>query len=88
MDLGLFKNIRLGSKLVLQLRGEVFNVFNTVNFMGNSVSTGYGAENVVFDTGDPSTATQVLSATPPGNFGQLHAVRPPRTVQLGVRLTF
>jgi hypothetical protein len=88
MDLGLFKNIRLGSNLVLQLRGEVFNVFNTVNFVGGSVNSFYIAENVVFDTGDASTATQVLSATPPGNFGQFSAVRPPRTVQLGMRLTF
>jgi hypothetical protein len=88
MDLGLFKNIRLGSKLVLQLRGEVFNVFNTLNFEGDSVNAWYGAENVVFDTGNPVTATQVITATPPGNFGQLTAVRPPRAVQLGVRLTF
>jgi hypothetical protein len=31
---------------------------------------------------------RVLSATPPGNFGQLTAARDPRTVQLGIRLQF
>jgi len=87
-DLALYKNIRLGSRVVLQLRGEVFNVFNTVNFRGDSLNNSYSAENVVFNTGSASTATQVISATPPGNFGQFNNVRAPRTVQLGMRLTF
>jgi hypothetical protein len=72
----------------LQLRFEVFNVFNTVNFLGDSLNTGYSAEKVVFDSGDAATATKILSATPPGNFGQLTAARDPRTVQLGIRLQF
>ena len=32
VDLSLFKNIRLREKMRLQLRWEVFNVFNTPNF--------------------------------------------------------
>jgi hypothetical protein len=31
VDLGLFRDIRLGGRFVLQLRGEATNVFNTVN---------------------------------------------------------
>jgi hypothetical protein len=88
VDLALYKNIRLGSRVVLQLRGEVFNAFDRVNFVGDSINRYYSGENVVFDTGDPSTATQVISATPPGNFGQFTAAGPARAVQLGVRFTF
>jgi hypothetical protein len=88
VDLALYKNIRLGSRVVLQLRGEVFNAFDRVNFVGDSINRQYVGENVVFDTGDPSTATEIVSATPPGNFGQFTAARPARAVQLGVRLTF
>jgi hypothetical protein len=87
-DASLYKNIKLSSRVRLQLRFEVFNVFNTVNFLGYSLNTGYNVENVVFDTGDAATATRILSATPPGNFGQLTAARDPRTIQLGIRLMF
>jgi hypothetical protein len=87
-DASLYKNIRLGSRIRLQLRFEVYNVFNTVNFLGNSLNLGYNVDNVVFDTGDAATATRILSATPPGDFGQLTAARDPRTLQLGIRLTF
>ena len=87
-DAALYKNIRLGPKVKLQLRLEVFNVFNTVNFLGYSLNTGYNVENVVFDNGDAATATKIMSATPPGNFGQFTAARDPRAIQLGIRLTF
>ena len=87
-DASLYKNIRLGPRVKLQLRFEVFNVFNTVNFLGNSLNRDYNAENVVFDSGDAATATKILSAKPPGIFGQLTAARDPRTVQLGIRLQF
>jgi hypothetical protein len=87
-DASLYKNIHLGPRVKLQLRFEVFNVFNNVNFLGASLNTAYNAENVVFDTGNAATATKIISATPPGNFGQLTAARDPRTIQLGVRLAF
>jgi hypothetical protein len=87
-DASLYKNIRLGPRLKLQLRFEVFNLFDTVNFLGYSMNTGYVVDNVVFDTGNAAAATKILSATPPGNFGQLTAARDPRTIQLGIRLTF
>jgi hypothetical protein len=87
-DASLYKNIRLGPRVKLQLRFEVFNVFNNVNFLGYSLDTDYNAQNVVFDTGNPATATRIISATPQGTFGQLHKARDPRTMQLGIRLTF
>jgi hypothetical protein len=87
-DASLYKNIHLGPRVKLQLRFEVFNVFNNVNFLGYSLNTDYSAQNVVFDTGNAATATKIISATPPGTFGQLTAARDPRTMQLGIRLTF
>ena len=64
-DASLYKNIKLGSRLKLQLRFEVFNVFDTVNFLGYSLNTGYNAENVVFDTGDAATATKIIERRRP-----------------------
>ena len=88
VDLALYKNIRLGKRAKLQLRAEVFNVFDRVNFMGNSLNNTYNPANVVFDTGAGATASRIVSATPAGNFGQLTAARDPRQMQLGLRLTF
>ena len=71
----------------LQLRFEVFNLFNRDNFISDQ-SYSYNPGNVVFNSGSGSTATQILSATPAGNFGQLTNVRDPRTAQVGIRLMF
>jgi hypothetical protein len=92
-DVSIYKNIKLGGRVKLQLRAEVYNVFNTTNFLGNSLTNGgqisfYNPGNVVFNTGSGSTATKINSATPAGNFGQLTAATDPRTAQLGIRLMF
>ncbi len=87
-DASLYKNISLGPRVKLQLRFEVFNIFNTLNFQGTSLNLGYNAQNVVYDTGNAATATRVISADAPGNFGQFNLTRDERTMQLGVRLTF
>jgi len=36
LDFSLFKNIRFGEDVILQLRGEAFNIFNHTNFRGIS----------------------------------------------------
>ena len=87
-DASLYKNFKVGKNVKLQFRVEVFNLFNTVNFRGDQINLAYSAENVVFDTGNAATATRVVSATAPGNFGQLTSARDPRTMQLGLRLSF
>ncbi len=87
VDASVYKNISLGPRIKMQLRFEVFNVFNRNNFISPN-SFNYAPGSVVFDTGSGSTATQIISATPAGNFGQLTNVRDPRTAQLGIRLTF
>ncbi len=87
-DASLYKNISLGPRVKLQLRLEVFNIFNTVNFQGNTIPLAYTAQNVVYDTGSAATANRIISADPPGNFGQFTSTRDERMMQLGVRLTF
>jgi hypothetical protein len=94
-DASIYKNIKVSGKVKLQLRFEVYNIFNTTNFFGNSLTntsvpngTYYNPGNVVFDTGKGSTATKIISATPAGNFGQLTAAGDPRTAQIGIRLMF
>ncbi len=86
-DAGLYKNVRLSKKARLQLRAELFNVLDTVNFLANQ-DTLYAPESVVYDTSDPRTATRILSARPTASFGQLTQTTDARTVQLGIRLTF
>jgi hypothetical protein len=90
-DAALYKNIKVGPKVQLQLRAEVFNITNRANFLtsvdANAQYT-WTPQNVVYDTGNAATATTVVSATPAGNFGQLTRVADPRIVQLGIRLRF
>ena len=77
-------------RVKLQFRVEMYNIFNTVNFLGNSLTQGgqistYDAQNVVFNAG---LGRRIVSASRAGNFGQLTAARDPRTMQLGIRLAF
>jgi carboxypeptidase family protein len=68
VDFSLFKNIRFGERVALQLRGEAFNVFN----------------NTIFRNLAGTSKIAITSAT----FGTVNAVRDPRTIQLGAKLTF
>jgi hypothetical protein len=90
VDAALTKTINLGKKVQLQLRAEMFNVFNRTNFLSSdgNVQTNWTPENPVFDTGSATTATRVISATPAGGFGQLNRAADPRQMQLGIRLSF
>ena len=58
-DASLYKNIRLGRRVKLQLRFEVFNLFNTVNFLGNSMTNGGRS-----DTTTPRTSCSTPDRTP------------------------
>ncbi len=90
-DASLYKNIKLGPKVQLQLRAEVYNVLNTVNLFGTfggAQQTTWNPQNPVYNTGNPQTATTIVSATNPGGFGELTAAADPRVVQFGIRLRF
>jgi Carboxypeptidase regulatory-like domain len=85
-DLSLYKNIKLGGRLRMQLRFEVFNVFNTVNFL--DVNNTMNPTTVTFDAADPTNATKITGYTLPASFGQATRARDPRQAQFGIKLMF
>jgi hypothetical protein len=90
VDLAVYKNIKLGKRVQLQLRAEVFNLFDRANFLADdgNVQVNWTPQDVVFDTGNAATATRIISAVPGGGFGQLTRAADPRQAQLGLRLSF
>jgi hypothetical protein len=86
VDASLYKNIRLGPRVKAQLRFEVFNVFNRVNFVG--VNTSLNPTSATLDTGRVATATTITAFTPSGAFGQATGTRDPRQAQFGIKLSF
>ena len=85
-DLALYKNISTTNKVRLQIRFEIFNVFNRTNFL--FVNNVMNPTAVTFDTADVADATKITSFVLPANFGQATAARDPRQAQIGIRLTF
>ena len=71
-DVAMFKNIPFGETRSLQLRWEVYNVFNHTNF--RDIDAG-----LVFDVNGRQTNTR---------FGAPIAARTPRVMQAGIRFTF
>ena len=72
-DVTLFKNISLGgSARKLQLRWEIYNVFNQVQFA------------TVDSTARFDAAGNQVNA----RFGQVISTRPPRVMQIAVRFVF
>ena len=74
VDLALSKNVSLGKGPYLQLRAEVFNLFNRVN---------YAPPNSAIFIATPDGGA---SLNP--NAGQITSAGPPRQMQLGVKLVF
>ena len=52
-DFSLFKNIRFNERFRLQLRGEVFNIFNHTNFRTYNGNTTQGTYNQITAVRDP-----------------------------------
>ncbi len=88
VDLSLYKNIKLSEHAKVQLRFEVFNLFNRVNFSSQGINNILNPTGVTYDTGDPATANRITGFTPSGNFGQATATRDPRQAQFGLKLIF
>ncbi|MEM6793785.1 MAG: hypothetical protein AAF725_07365, partial [Acidobacteriota bacterium] len=87
VDLSFYKNIRLSNRFSAQLRFEIFNLTNQTNYVSGSVQNVITPTNVVLDA-PLASATRILSADLPGNFGQAQAARDPRQVQLGLKISF
>jgi hypothetical protein len=74
VDLALSKNVSLGKGSHLQLRAEVFNLFNRVN---------YAPPNSAIFIATPDGGASVNP-----NAGQITSAGAPRQMQLGVKLAF
>ncbi len=85
VDLSFYKNIRVTDSVRMQVRFEVFNVFNRDNFI--AVDTALNPSSITLDA-PVDQATTITGFTPSGSFGRAIATRDPRQVQLGLRLIF
>ncbi len=85
VDQALYKNFKLGKKVRLQVRAEVFNVFNQTQFLG--VNTAMNPTRVSLDA-PLASATRITGFELPANFGQATNARDARQAQLGVKLIF
>ena len=89
VDLSLYKNINLSKRVKAQLRFEMFNVFNHVNFLQSSgFNSTLAPLDATYDTGDPLTATKITGYTPQVGFGQATVTRDARQAQFGIKLQF
>jgi hypothetical protein len=87
-DLSIYKTIRTSNHTQMQLRLEVFNLFDRDNFLSQGMITTMNPVSVTFDTGNAATATKITGYTLPGNFGQATKTRDARQMQLGLKLLF
>jgi hypothetical protein len=76
VDLALYKNIKFGERVKAQLRFEVSNVFNRVNF--TCTNANLNPISATLDTGKQPTATQIIGFTSAGDFGQATGTRDAR----------
>jgi hypothetical protein len=87
VDLSLYKNINISKRVKAQLRFEVFNLLNRVNFLAGSLNNTFNPTTATYNA-DPAEATTVTGYTVPVGFGQASATRDPRQAQFGIKLTF
>jgi hypothetical protein len=81
-DLAFYKNIPLKSGLKLQVRWDIFNVFNNTNFLLQDLVRTMNASAVTLN----AARTQIVNSTIPGNFGQATKTRDARQMQFGFKL--
>jgi hypothetical protein len=76
VDFSIFKVFRLRERVALQLRGEIFNLFNTLNVSGPNTSANSSSLGLI-------TSTQDVGNGAPGI-----GTGAPRNVQLAAKITF
>jgi hypothetical protein len=92
-DLALFKNIKLGERREVQLRWEVYNIFNHTNFRDIDAALMYGVVQInpggssVACTAAGNTCTAVVRQTR-ATFGTPTSARSPRVMQGSIRINF
>ena len=87
-DVALLKNFRLTERSALQFRAEAFNVFNHTQFRIYDPNLGNQANNTISCYGGPNYSAGAPSCLAGASF--LHPVdaHRPRTLQLGLKLSF
>jgi hypothetical protein len=104
IDFSVAKNWQVRERFGVQLRAEMFNVFNHPNF--NGVDTGLSFGNVgasdfpggagadpcngatYISTADGTTKRSQCGLPANGNFGRMSGNRGPREIQFGIKLSF
>jgi Carboxypeptidase regulatory-like domain/TonB-dependent Receptor Plug Domain len=90
-DIAFFKNIPMGEKRALQLRWEVYNIFNHANFRDIDAALAYGLVVANPSPGTACSATNVCTASfqqTNTRFGAVIAARTPRVMQASIRFNF
>ena len=87
VDLSFYKQIYFGDRFNVELRFEIFNIFDEVNVIGQSVDRVFGA-GVELDGPRGSATTVTNTGSPQATFGAASGVRDPRQVQLGIKFKF
>jgi len=87
VDLSVYKNFPFRDRFNVQLRFEMFNIFNTVNLMADGVNNTFDAEATLDAPREQATIVTATGAPDP-NFGQATRVRDARQIQLGIKFSF
>jgi hypothetical protein len=83
-DMAFYKSMRATSKAQVQLRFEIFNIFNNLNFLSQGL---VNTMNLASVTLNPAK-TAITAYTPGGTFGQATLTRDPRQMQFGLKVIF
>lgn len=86
VDFSLYKNIRVSNRVRMQLRFDVFNVFNRVNFVGTG---GNGVQSTMAPPSATISSDGIISdSAPQSSFGRARLTKDPRQAQVGIKLSF
>ena len=87
-DVAALKNFPLSERFLLQFRAEAFNVFNHTQFRIYDPNLGNQANNTISCYGGPNYSAGATSCLAGSSF--LHPIdaHRPRTMQLGLKLSF
>jgi hypothetical protein len=83
-DMAFYKSLHASKKAQLQLRFEIFNIFNNLNFLSQGLNNNMSLAAVTLN---PSQ-TAIASYTAGGTFGQATRTRDPRQMQFGLKILF
>jgi hypothetical protein len=82
-DIRVSRGFRLSERMRVEVIGEAFNLFNTLNV--TEVNTVYGAPELIGP--EPKSFGQKVTA-PLADFNSVRAIAPPRQIQFALKLTF